>query len=144
MIGTEVDDEDYFSTLEKNTNLMILCGEQKWTQPAKSKSSSIKLVDATDNASKVSNPFSKDNQNKNSQLRLRSLVSSLHNEPGQIALLGGLELEKLSDMDPESLADIVSDRYDINLRLNINAHRKSIGIAEQPTCTAYTKLRNYL
>lgn len=33
--GTEVEDEDYFSTLEKNTTLMILVGDQKWLPPGK-------------------------------------------------------------------------------------------------------------
>lgn len=33
--GTEVEDEDYFSTLERNTTLMILVGDQKWLPPGK-------------------------------------------------------------------------------------------------------------
>ena len=33
--GTEVEDEDYFSTLEKNTALMILINDQKWLPPGK-------------------------------------------------------------------------------------------------------------
>lgn len=33
--GTEVEDEDYFSTLEKNTALMILVGDQKWLPAGK-------------------------------------------------------------------------------------------------------------
>jgi len=28
--GTEVDDDEYFNTLEHNTPLMILCGDQRW------------------------------------------------------------------------------------------------------------------
>lgn len=33
--GTEVEDEDYFSTLERNTALMILINDQKWLPPGK-------------------------------------------------------------------------------------------------------------
>ncbi|KAG8234287.1 hypothetical protein J437_LFUL015012 [Ladona fulva] len=33
--GTEVDDEDYFATLERNTSLMLLSGQQRWLPPGK-------------------------------------------------------------------------------------------------------------
>lgn len=33
--GTEVEDDDYFCTLEKNTALMILANDQKWAPPGK-------------------------------------------------------------------------------------------------------------
>lgn len=33
--GTEVEDEDYFSTLERNTPLMILVNDQKWLPAGK-------------------------------------------------------------------------------------------------------------
>lgn len=31
--GTEIDDEDYFATLEPHTSLMVLTGDQKWSPP---------------------------------------------------------------------------------------------------------------
>lgn len=32
--GTEIDDEEYFATLEPHTSLMVLNGAQKWQLPA--------------------------------------------------------------------------------------------------------------
>lgn len=34
MDGTEIDDEEYFATLEPHTSLMVLNGTQKWQLPA--------------------------------------------------------------------------------------------------------------
>lgn len=33
--GTEVDEEDYFSTLERNTSLMLLAPNEKWVPPGR-------------------------------------------------------------------------------------------------------------
>lgn len=33
--GTEVDEEDYFSTLERNTSLMLLAPNEKWCPPGR-------------------------------------------------------------------------------------------------------------
>lgn len=33
--GTEVDDDEYFSTMERNTTLMILINDQRWLPPGK-------------------------------------------------------------------------------------------------------------
>ena len=33
--GTEVDDDEYFGTMEKNTTLMILINDQRWLPPGK-------------------------------------------------------------------------------------------------------------
>lgn len=41
---------------------------------------------------------------------LYSLIHRLQNDIGQIALLGGCDLELLSDMDPDSLVDMAFDR----------------------------------
>jgi len=41
---------------------------------------------------------------------LYSLIQRLKNDIGQIALLGGCDLELLSDMDPDSLVDMAFDR----------------------------------
>jgi len=41
---------------------------------------------------------------------LSSLIQRLQNDIGQIAFLGGCDLELLSDMDPDSLVDMAFDR----------------------------------
>lgn len=42
---------------------------------------------------------------------IQGLLNRLQSDIGHVSLLGGCELELLSDMDPESLTDIVPDRY---------------------------------
>lgn len=103
--GTEVDDEEYFATLERNTSLMVLHGDQKWIAAGSSKASRYIVVDDVDNV---------EGSSRTDKIRRRTpiepLVSSLHGDPSHISLLGGNDLELLSDMDPDSLADIVPDR----------------------------------
>lgn len=87
---------------------MVLHGDQKWSSPGKRKTNSrLIVVDDTDSSSRIPNTLA---DVKNCHLHIGSLVTSIHNEPSQISLLGGRDLEKLSDMDPDSLTDIVADR----------------------------------
>lgn len=118
--GTEVDEDDYFDTLEKNTLIMILKPDEKWCSYSDIRYDlisrhyfspfncvfifaiifcfpqcfSIKLAD-----DQIDGP-----QN------LYSLIQRLQNDIGQIALLGGCDLELLSDMDPDNLVDMAFDR----------------------------------
>lgn len=41
---------------------------------------------------------------------LMHLLGRIRNDAGQLSMLGGKELELLSDMDPDSLGDIVQDK----------------------------------
>ncbi|BES93858.1 CIDE-N domain [Nesidiocoris tenuis] len=91
--GTEVDEEDYFNTLEKNTSLMILTHDQNWAPPGKRKVQQEGCCDETDGGRGI-----------------QGLLHRLQSDIGQVSLLGGCELELLSDMDPDSLTDIVQDR----------------------------------
>ncbi|EFN76436.1 DNA fragmentation factor subunit alpha [Harpegnathos saltator] len=103
--GTEVDDEEYFATLERNTSLMVLHGDQKWVAVGSKRASRYIVVDDVDNV---------EGSSRTDKIRQRTLieplVSSLHGDPSHISLLGPHDLELLSDMDPDSLADIVSDK----------------------------------
>lgn len=38
------------------------------------------------------------------------LLGRIRNDAGQLSMLGGKELELLSDMDPDSLGDIIQDK----------------------------------
>lgn len=105
--GTEVDDEEYFATLERNTSLMVLHGDQKWIAVGSSKTASRYIVvDDVDNVE----GDSRVDKIRRRRTPIEPLVSSLHGDPSHISLLGGNDLELLSDMDPDSLADIVPDR----------------------------------
>ncbi|XP_020707490.2 DNA fragmentation factor subunit alpha-like [Athalia rosae] len=109
--GTEVDDEEYFATLERNTSLMILCGNQKWAASGSGTSSSrYILLDDTDGGKAIGEGALRSRKDRNNGPHIEPLVSSLHEDPSHISLLGGNDLELLSDMDPDSLADIVPDR----------------------------------
>lgn len=88
--GTEVDEEDYFSTLEENTCLMALYDAEKWTSEIPQCHITL---DTTDDAS--------------GQRRLPSLVGQLKQNICHVSVLGGPDLELLSDMDPDSVADIL-------------------------------------
>ncbi|XP_003701488.1 DNA fragmentation factor subunit alpha [Megachile rotundata] len=104
--GTEVDDEEYFATLERNTSLMVLYGDQKWVAAGSSKAASRYIVvDDVDNVE-----GGQRDEIRRRRPPIEPLVSSLHGDPSHISLLGGNDLELLSDMDPDSLADIVPDR----------------------------------
>nr|AAF03219.1 Drep3 [Drosophila melanogaster] len=79
--GTEVDDEEYFSTLEPNAELIAVFPGEQWRDPS----------DYNANLRRTS----LDAQ------RLRSLVSKL-----QPNYMNDDDLDKLSNMDPNSLVDI--------------------------------------
>lgn len=99
-----MDDEEYFSTLERNTSLMVLCGEEKWIAPGRGTTSHYIVVDdSVDSGESTSRAVAR-------RRNLEPLVTALHGDPSHISLLGGNDLEQLSDMDPDSLADIVPDR----------------------------------
>jgi len=104
--GTEVDDEEYFATLERNTSLMVLQGDQKWNAAGSLKTASRYFV--VDNVDSVGD--SSCGSPRRHRSPIEPLVSTLHGDPSHISLLGGHDLELLSDMNPDSLADIIPDR----------------------------------
>ncbi|CAH2243241.1 DNA fragmentation factor subunit alpha-like [Pararge aegeria] len=93
--GTEVDDEEYFSTLDPDTSLMILHGNEKWAPNMPKCQVSLDQTDDVAFGDKA---------------QVANLVGRLQHNLCHISLLGGQDLELLSDMDPDSLADIVTDR----------------------------------
>jgi len=84
--GTEVEDEDYFSTLPPNTTLMLLFSEDRWSPFA--------AGDATDSSGGGGGC---------PRQPLNTLLARLEAEPGSIALLGEQELELLAEMEVASL-----------------------------------------
>ncbi|XP_017040537.1 uncharacterized protein LOC108087610 [Drosophila ficusphila] len=79
--GTEIDDEEYFSTLEPNAELIAVFPGEQWRDPS----------DYNANLRRTSLDAE----------RLRKLVSKL-----QTNYMNDDDLDKLSNMDPNSLADI--------------------------------------
>lgn len=87
--GTEIDDEEYFATLEAHTSLMILTKDERWNAPTPPCHISMDQLDDAKGG-----------------VELAGLVGKLKHNLCHVSLLGGAELELLSDMDPESIADI--------------------------------------
>lgn len=87
--GTEIDDDEYFATLDPHTNLMVLTDNQKWQAAAPPCRLSVDQVDDGKGGPE-----------------LAGLVGKLKHNLCHVSLLGGAELELLSDMDPDSLVDI--------------------------------------
>lgn len=83
---------------------MVLHGDQKWMAIGGNPTSRYIVVDDVDHAEGSRG----DSRRRRSPLE--PLVSSLHGDPTHISLLGGHDLEMLSDMDPDSLADIIPDK----------------------------------
>lgn len=89
--GTEIDDEEYFATLDPHTSLMVLSDDQKWNHPTPPCRLSMDSVD----------------DGKGSP-ELAGIVGKIKQNLCHVSLLGGPELELLSDMDPDSYDDITS------------------------------------
>jgi len=83
--GTEVEEDDYFQTLENNTTLMLLYAGERW-----SPFSSPDAVDSVGGAG-------------DNMARLLCLLTRLEVEPGCIALMSEADLELLAEMDTNSL-----------------------------------------
>ncbi|KAK7605254.1 hypothetical protein V9T40_007112 [Parthenolecanium corni] len=92
--GTEVDEEEYFSTLEPNTCFMILKENEDWIPPSEYN---------------YLQKYGKDDVDSSGS-DLVQLLGRIRNDAGHLMMLGGKELELLSDMDPDSLGDIIQDR----------------------------------
>ncbi|XP_071451239.1 DNA fragmentation factor subunit alpha-like [Hetaerina americana] len=91
--GTEVDDEDYFATLERNTSLMLLSGQQRWLPPGKLPRLTSDQLDGIGDGTGCDI----------GEGELLELVERLHRDIGLISLLGSRELELLSEMEPEEV-----------------------------------------
>ena len=98
--GTEVDDEDYFQTLEPNTTLMLLHAGDRWSPLGVAGGQG----DVTDHGY---GPH-----------RLHGLLSRIVTDPGSISLLTEADMELLSEMDISTLT-VTHSRYDRQLLTQI-------------------------
>merc|ERR1719410_2569576 len=89
--GTEVDEEDYFQTLEENTELILLHSGERW--------SPFVSHDVTDSG-----------DTPEASQRLISILLRLEAEPGTIALLSEEELELVSSVEDYDCSNF--PRYD--------------------------------
>lgn len=88
--GTEIDDNEYFSTLDDNTRLMVLIEDQIWLPLSPPYDFNIEVDDGI---AKV-------------EAQITELIAKLRNNVSMLSLLREPELELISDMDPDSLDDL--------------------------------------
>ncbi|CAL8102678.1 unnamed protein product [Orchesella dallaii] len=95
--GTEIDDNDYFGTLDPDTSLMILCDDERWT-PYKSNFILGLAVEADEKGS-ASTPGSP----------VEELVWRLHQDLSFFPWLTPKELETIAQMDKDEMKKVVPD-----------------------------------
>ncbi|XP_055703149.1 DNA fragmentation factor subunit alpha [Phlebotomus papatasi] len=98
--GTEIDDEEYFQTLEANAELIAVFSGEQWMDPTHYVTITTRRdsADSTDCADVE-------------RVHLKKLVGQLKNNLCSVSVLSEPDLELLSNMDPNSLADITGKDF---------------------------------
>lgn len=95
--GTEVDDEDYFQTLEPNAELIVVFPGEQWIDPTH-------FVTITTH--KESGSGDTTDSPEVERIHLKKLVAQMKTNLCNVSVLSEPDLELLSNMDPNSVADI--------------------------------------
>ncbi|XP_002049564.3 DNA fragmentation factor subunit alpha [Drosophila virilis] len=109
--GTEIDDEEYFRTLDENTELVAVFPGEHWIDPTHYVT--ITTPNATGNGSITGNPDNGDTTDANNSetARIRQLVGQLQNNLCNVSVMNDADLDSLSNMDPNSLVDITGKEF---------------------------------
>ncbi|XP_034478835.1 DNA fragmentation factor subunit alpha [Drosophila innubila] len=109
--GTEIDDEEYFRTLDENTELVAVFPGEHWIDPTHYVT--ITTPNGTANGSISGNPENGDTTDANSSesARIRQLVGQLQNNLCNVSVMNDADLDSLSNMDPNSLVDITGKEF---------------------------------
>lgn len=97
--GTEIDDEEYFRTLEPNTELIAVFPGEHWIDPTHyvTISSHREYADTTDSVAETN--------------RIKKLVGQLQSNLCNVSVMSDPDLDSLSNMDPNSLVDITGKDF---------------------------------
>lgn len=95
--GTEVDDEDYFQTLEPNAELIVVFPGEQWIDPTHY---------VTITTHKESGSGDTTDSPEVERIHLKKLVAQMKSNLCNVSVLSEPDLELLSNMDPNSVADI--------------------------------------
>ncbi|CRK89214.1 CLUMA_CG002973, isoform A [Clunio marinus] len=98
--GTEIDDEDYFQTLEPNTELIAVFIGEQWVDPTQ-------YLTITTHNSDDEGIESGDVE----KVHLKKLISLLKTNLCNVSILSEPDLELLSNLDPNSVADVITKDY---------------------------------
>lgn len=93
--GTEVDDEDYFQTLEPNAELIAVFPGEKWIDPTHY----VTITTHKEAGDTTDSP-------EVERIHLKKLVAQMKSNLCNVSVLSEPDLELLSNMDPNSVADI--------------------------------------
>ncbi|KAH8362342.1 hypothetical protein KR200_000324, partial [Drosophila serrata] len=119
--GTEIDDEEYFRTLDENTELVAVFPGEHWIDPTHYVT--ITTPHGTDVGTGNGDPAGggggkgaggegdiTDASNSESA-RIRQLVGQLQNNLCNVSVMNDADLDSLSNMDPNSLVDITGKEF---------------------------------
>uniref|UniRef100_A0A182QWK9 CIDE-N domain-containing protein n=1 Tax=Anopheles farauti TaxID=69004 RepID=A0A182QWK9_9DIPT len=98
--GTEVDDEDYFQTLEPNAELIAVFTGEQWIDPTHY----VTITTRRDSADITDSPDVE-------RIHLKKLVAQMKTNLCNVSVLSEPDLELLSNMDPNSVADITGKDF---------------------------------
>ncbi|XP_055530899.1 DNA fragmentation factor subunit alpha-like [Wyeomyia smithii] len=93
--GTEVDDEDYFQTLEPNAELIAVFPGEQWIDPTHY----VTITTHKESGDITDSP-------EVERIHLKKLVAQMKSNLCNVSVLSEPDLELLSNMDPNSVADI--------------------------------------
>ncbi|XP_058832202.1 DNA fragmentation factor subunit alpha-like isoform X1 [Topomyia yanbarensis] len=93
--GTEVDDEDYFQTLEANAELIVVFPGEQWIDPTHY----VTITTHKESGDITDSP-------EVERIHLKKLVAQMKSNLCNVSVLSEPDLELLSNMDPNSVADI--------------------------------------
>ncbi|XP_050095108.1 DNA fragmentation factor subunit alpha-like isoform X1 [Anopheles aquasalis] len=98
--GTEVDDEDYFQTLEPNAELIAVFSGEQWIDPTQY----VTITTRRDSSDVTDSPDVE-------RIHLKKLVAQMKTNLCNVSVLSEPDLELLSNMDPNSVADITGKDF---------------------------------
>uniref|UniRef100_A0A182JPX1 CIDE-N domain-containing protein n=1 Tax=Anopheles christyi TaxID=43041 RepID=A0A182JPX1_9DIPT len=106
--GTEVDDEDYFQTLEPNAELIAVFSGEQWIDVRLSGDLNpthyVTITTRRDSADITDSP-------EVERIHLKKLVAQMKTNLCNVSVLSEPDLELLSNMDPNSVADITGKDF---------------------------------
>lgn len=121
--GTEVDDEDYFQTLEPNAELIVVFPGEQWIDPTHY----VTITTHKDSGDTTDSP-------EVERIHLKKLVAQMKSNLCNVSVLSEPDLELLSNMDPNSVADITGRDFIEQLKEASESCMKSDRLLTQLSC----------
>ncbi|ALC42211.1 Drep-1, partial [Drosophila busckii] len=109
--GTEIDDEEYFRTLDENTELVAVFPGEHWIDPTHYVTITTPNATSNGTANNAEQGDTTDANNSESAARIRQLVGQLQNNLCNVSVMNDADLDSLSNMDPNSLVDITGKEF---------------------------------